>query len=110
MEKELENSEKNKRRKQPKPSQPAQPGRAPAPPERRTRLLAAVLPRALLPSLYFAGPVRQSSSRYPARPFLHSLRRGPYLLVSPLPRSPWTGACALAHVAAFLGHDTRPRT
>jgi hypothetical protein len=44
-------------------------------------------------------------SRCPrASPFL-SLRRGPALSVPPSPRSPWTGACALAHVARFLGHD-----
>jgi hypothetical protein len=28
----------------------------------------------------------------------------------PLRASPWTSACALAHVAGFLGHDARPRT
>jgi hypothetical protein len=69
---------------------------------------ASFLPRTLPLSLCLAGPVRQSSSRCPARPFLLSLRRGPYLSVPPPPRSPWTGACTLAHVAGFLGHDARP--
>jgi hypothetical protein len=27
----------------------------------------------------------------------------------PSPLSSWTGECALAHVAGFLGHDARPR-
>jgi hypothetical protein len=48
-------------------------------------------------------------SRCPrASPFL-SLCRGPALLVPPSPLSLWTGECALAHVAGFLGHDARPR-
>jgi hypothetical protein len=38
----------------------------------------------------------------PHTPFILSLRRGPYLSVPPSPRSSWTGACALAHVAGFL--------
>jgi hypothetical protein len=38
-------------------------------------------------------------------PFL-SLRRGPALSDPPSPRPPWIGACALAHVAGFLDHDT----
>jgi hypothetical protein len=42
-----------------------------------------------------------------ASPFL-SMCRGPALSVPPSPRSPWTGACALAHVTGFLGHDSRP--
>jgi hypothetical protein len=40
----------------------------------------------------------------PASPFL-SLRRGPSLSDLPSPRPPWTGACALAHVTGFHGHD-----
>jgi hypothetical protein len=61
-------------------------------------------------SLYLASPVRQSPSHCPARPFLLSLRRGPSMSVSPPPSSLWTDACALTHVAGFLGHDapTRP--
>jgi hypothetical protein len=60
-------------------------------------------PRA--PYLYLAGLGRQSPSRCPACPFPLSLRRGPALSAPPPPRSPWTGACALTHVAGFLGHD-----
>jgi hypothetical protein len=41
-------------------------------------------------------------------PFV-SLRRGPALSVPPSPLSLWTGECALAHIAGFLGHDARPR-
>jgi hypothetical protein len=132
MEKELENSEKKKRGKQPKPAQSAQPGRAPASSDRRIPPIsgsspsrAPSLPHSLCSgaslsapvsfpvrslSLCLAGPVRQSPSRCPARPFLLSLRRGPYLSVLPLPHLSWTGVCALAHVAGFLGHDapTRP--
>jgi hypothetical protein len=129
MEKELENPEKKKRRKQPKPAQLAQPGRAPAPPDRRTLHVSGNFPlsRALCPlgptcrcqfsspsrslSLCLAGPDRQSPSCCPACPFSSlSLHRGPSLSVPPLPHSPWTGACALAHITEFLGHDARPRT
>jgi hypothetical protein len=131
MEKELENSEKKKRRKQPKPAQQAQPGRAPAPPDRRTPPVSGNSPSRVpsltrsLPSgasrsapvffparslsLCLTGPIRQLLSCCPTRPFLLSLRRGPYLSVPPPPRSPWTGSCALAHVTGFLGHDARPR-
>jgi hypothetical protein len=131
IEKELENPEKKKKRKQPsrstKPSQAACPSRL----KGRPRLSAAVIPRARPPSLArclvgpicrcqfpspacslslcLAGPDRQPSSRCPAHPFLLSLHRGPVLSVPPPPRSPWTDACALAHVAGFLGHDARPR-
>jgi hypothetical protein len=56
------------------------------------------------------GPSSPVPSRCPrASPFL-SLRHGPALSVPPSPLSPWTGECALAHVAGFLGHDARPRT
>jgi hypothetical protein len=132
MEKELENSEK--RKGESSPNQPSRPSQA-ARPRRLTGgscLSAAVLPRTCPPSLTrcpvgpayrrqfsssrapslslcLVGPVHQSPSRCPARPFLLSLRRGPYLSVLPPPCSPWTGACALTHIARFLGHDARPR-
>jgi hypothetical protein len=135
MDKELENPEKKKRIKQPSRPKSAQPGRAPVHPRRLTggpRLSAAVplsrsrslsrsLPaganlsvpvfftRALPLSLCLAGSDHQSLSRCPVRPFLLSLRHEPALSVPPPPRSPWTGACALTHVARFLGHDARPR-
>jgi hypothetical protein len=65
--------------------------------------------RAHLLSLCLAGPVRQLPSHCPARPLFLSLRRGPALSVPPSSCSSWTGACALAHFARFLGHDARPR-
>jgi hypothetical protein len=102
------------------------------PPDRRARLSAAAftparalslsrpLPAGADLSALVASPVRVpllSLSRgsvlpgvepLPTRP-LFSLRRGPSLSVPPSPPSPWTGACALAHVARILDHDTRPR-
>jgi hypothetical protein len=129
IEKEFENPEKKKKGKQ--PSRPTKPSQA-----ARTRRLtggpclsATVLPRARPPSLArcpvgpicrhqfpspalslsLTGPDRQSPSRCPARPFLLSLHCGPAMSVLPSPRSPWTSACALAHVVGFLGHDARPR-
>jgi hypothetical protein len=132
MEKELENSKKKKRRKQLKPAQSAQPDRAPAPPDRRTPPVSGSSPlaHALPPSLaaqwgqlvgagflhqrtpshsLSCGPSSLVPSRCPrASPFL-SLCRGPALSVPPSPLSSWTGECALAHVARFLGHDARPR-
>jgi hypothetical protein len=54
------------------------------------------------------GPGSLVPSRCPGASPFHSLRRGPALSVPPPPRSPWTGACALAHVVGFLGHDARP--
>jgi hypothetical protein len=130
MEKELENPEKKKRRKQPshptKPSQPARPRHLTG----RPCLSAAVLPHARPPSLAccpvgppvgpsflrsFALSISDSWARFAsaercprASPFL-SFRRGPALSVPPSPRPPCSGACALAHVAGFLGHDARPR-
>jgi hypothetical protein len=53
------------------------------------------------------SPVPNRCSR--TSPFL-SLCRGPALSVPPSTRPPWTSACALAHVAGFLGHDARPHT
>jgi hypothetical protein len=122
MEKELENSEKKERRKH--PSRPTKPSQATRP--RRltggSRLSAAVLPRVRPPSLArcLVGPIcrcqfpsparsdRQSPSRCPTCPFPLS---APWacLSVPPPPRLSWIGACALAHVAEFLGHDARPR-
>jgi hypothetical protein len=90
MEKELENSEKNKMVKQPSGPKSAQPGRAPAPSDRRTPPVSGsspsrapslsrslpsgadlstpvFLPLAL--SLCLAGPDRQSPIRCPAHPF-----------------------------------------
>jgi hypothetical protein len=62
-------------------------------------------PHALSLSLCLAGLDRQSPNRCPMHPLLLSLRHGPSLSVPPSPRSPWTGACALTHVAGFLGHN-----
>jgi hypothetical protein len=90
MEKELENSEKKKRIKQ--LSQPVRP---------------CSLARALPPSLaaQWGQPVAESLPRMP----LSSLSPPWACPVSSAPsRLPWTGACALAHVARFLGHDARP--
>jgi hypothetical protein len=51
----------------------------------------------------------QSSNRCP-----HALVLSPCAVdqpcqFRPLRAWPWTGACALAHVVGFLGHDARPR-
>ena len=62
-------------------------------------------------SLCFAGPLFQSSSRYPRASVLSlslSLGRGPALSAPPSPRPPWTSARALAHVAGNLGHVVLP--
>jgi hypothetical protein len=65
-------------------------------------LLAPVsFTHALHLSLCLAGLDHQPPSHCPAHPFLLSLRCGPALSVPPPPRSPLTGACALAHVADF---------
>jgi hypothetical protein len=73
-----------------------------------TQIVGATGPRVPLPSMP-RGPRYQSQSGYPRAPFPLSLRRGPALSVPPSPCSPWTGACALAHVVGFLGHDALPR-
>jgi hypothetical protein len=133
IEKELGNLGEKEKRKQPsrptKPSQVARPCRLTGGP----RLSAVVPARAHLPSLacypvdptcrcqllrplalplslsLFRGPGLPVSSRCPhASPFL-SLHRGPALSDPPSHRPSWTGVCALAHVAGFLGHDARPR-
>jgi hypothetical protein len=127
MEKELENLEKKKKGKQ--PSRPTKPSQATRP-RRLTGGRGSSLSRALslsrsLPSganlsapVFFTRALPLSLSHGPRSPVaeplpraspFHSLRRGPALSVLPPPRSPWTGACALAHVTGFLGHDARPR-
>jgi hypothetical protein len=131
MEKEFENPEKRKRRKQPsrptKPSQAARPRRLTGEP----CLSAAVFLARALPLLLAAQwdqpigssfpslvrPLSLSLSRGPGSPPPSrcprasplALRRGPALAVSPSSRPLWTSACALAHVAGFIGHDARPR-
>jgi hypothetical protein len=66
-------------------------------------------PRAPSLSLCLVGSDRQSSSRCPERPSFLSLHRGSSCQFRLLRASPWTGACALVHVAGFLGHDARAR-
>jgi hypothetical protein len=68
-------------------------------------LSAPVTSLARSPSLYFAGQICQCPH---ASRFL-SLCRGPALSDPSSPCPPWTDACALAHVAGFLGNDARPR-
>jgi hypothetical protein len=63
-----------------------------------------------LPLSLFRGPGSPVPSRCSrTSPFL-SLRHGTALSDPPSSRSPWTGACALAHVTRFLCHDAHPRT
>jgi hypothetical protein len=131
MEKELENPRKKKKPFQPKPAHQAQP-RARLPPLTGGPHLSVPVSCACPLSLthYPKGPICRHRFPSPARslslslsrgpgspvaeplprasPFL-SLRRGPVLSVPPSSRSPWIGACALAHAAGFLDHDARPR-
>jgi hypothetical protein len=61
-------------------------------------------------SLCLAGPVRQPPSRCPACPLFSLCAVSLPCQFRLPPCSPWTGVCALAHVAGFLGHDARPCT
>jgi hypothetical protein len=127
IEKELENPEKKKKEMQPNLDQP---GRAPAPPDRRTPPVsgsplscALSLSRSLPSGADLSAPVSsptRPSSLSASRAWFASCRavapRVPFsfstLWACPVrspPPSPWTGECALAHVAGFLGHDARPR-
>jgi hypothetical protein len=133
IENELENPVKKKKEMQPSRPNSTHLGRAPARPRRLTGgpLLSAVVPPRApslsrsLPSwadlsapVFFTRALPLSLSRGPgspvteplprASPFL-SLRRGPVMSVPPSSLLPWTGECALAHVAGFHGHDARPR-
>jgi hypothetical protein len=63
-----------------------------------------------LPLSLSCGPGSPTTEPLPRVPPFLSLCRGPALSVPPSPCSPWTGVCALAHVAGFLGHDARPCT
>jgi hypothetical protein len=44
----------------------------------------------------------------PSVPLFSHCAVGQPCQIRPLRASPWTGACALAHVVGFLGHDARP--
>jgi hypothetical protein len=44
----------------------------------------------------------------PSVPIFSLCTLGQPCQLRPLRASPWTGACALKHVAGFLGHDARP--
>jgi hypothetical protein len=109
MKKELENPGKKKRPFRPKPAHQAQSRTRPPPLTGGPRLSAPVsFTRSLSLSLS-RGPGSPVPSRCPrASPFL-SLHRGPALSDPPSSCPPWTNACALAHVAEFLGHDACPR-
>jgi hypothetical protein len=133
MEKELENPGKKKKAISTQTSPSGLVPRVPAAPDRRTppvsgsplsrapslslslaaqwgRSVGAGLLRPLaLPLSLFRGPGLPVPSRCPERPSFLSLRRGPSLSDPPSSRPPWTSACALAHVAGFLGHDACPR-
>jgi hypothetical protein len=126
MEKELENPGKKKRPFRPKLAHQAQ-SLARLPPLTSGPRLSVPVSRAcplslahcpvgpicrcqllhpLSPSLSLSrGPALPVTELLPrASPFL-SLCHGPSLSVPPSSSQPWTSACALAHVAGFLGHD-----
>jgi hypothetical protein len=85
------------------PARPPSLTRCPVGPTCRRQFLHPRSPPLSL-SRGLGSPVAEPLPR--ASPFL-SLRRGPALSDPPSPRPPWTGECALAHVAGFLGHDAR---
>jgi hypothetical protein len=128
MEKQLENPGKKKKPKQPKPAHPAQRGHTPACPRRLTggrhlsvavssparslslpsgAMLSAPVAFALTPlfPLYLTGPLRQTSSRCPARSLpLSRSAVGPPCQFR-LPRAP---PLTSARAPGILGHVSCP--
>jgi hypothetical protein len=97
MEKELENSEKEKRRKQPKPAQSAQPGRAPAPSDRRIPPVSGSSPSrvpSLSRSLPSGADLSAPVSFAPALFLSLSCKPGSPV-AEPLPRVPLSSLCAV---------------